>query len=102
MAAVMISSERAHDSIVEALIEDSEVGGSSITRDRITGGAELTTALITLTPVVLTAIVRILRAKWDKDSKVTIEAKGVKMQGVSPDDAEMILRRVLADEKRTS
>jgi hypothetical protein len=94
MVSVMISSEEDED-VVEAILADASIGATRITRERVTGGTELVTALVTLTPVVLAAVVKILHDKWAADGKVTIEAKGVKLKGMSAADAERILKQLL-------
>lgn len=82
-------------SLMNDLVAAEDAQCTAIKRDRILGGAELATVLVTLTPVVLTAVVKILKAKWKRDSQVEIEAGGVKLKGVSPDHAERILKDIL-------
>jgi hypothetical protein len=87
----MISVEAQDAPIVEALINDPAVKGDPVVRDRMSGGSELLNVMITLTPVVLAAVVKILHDKWARDSKVKIQGRGIKLEGVSPGRAEALL-----------
>lgn len=97
MVPVIFSFEATDISAIDALRAAPNLQVKPVSRDRIVGGSELSTILLTLTPVVLTAIVNILKEKWARNAKVRIEARGVKIEGVSPDDVERILKQILAD-----
>ena len=91
----MISFEPHDGAIAEALIADPAIKGDRVERDRMSGGSELLNIMITLTPMVLTAVVKILHDKWSRDSKVRIQGRGIKLEGVSPAQAEALLRQLL-------
>jgi hypothetical protein len=97
MVTVILSTGPQDAALVDALISDPEVQGDRIVRDRSSGGGELLNVMLVLTPVVLHAVVRILQAKWTRDSKVKIQARGVTLEGVSPAQAEAILKQLLGD-----
>jgi hypothetical protein len=94
---IMISVESRDAALIEALINDPSVKGDPVVRDRMSGGSELLNVMITLTPIVLTAVVKILHDKWARDSKVKIQARGIKLEGVSPAQAEALLRQLLKE-----
>lgn len=81
--------------LVNDLVAAEDAQCTAIKRDRILGGAELATVLVTLTPAVLVAVVKILKAKWKRDSEVEIEAEGCRFKGVSPDHVQRILKDIL-------
>jgi hypothetical protein len=92
---VMISVE-AHDaSIIEALIADPIVKGDQVVRDGMSGGSGLLNVMITLTPVVSAAVVKILHDKWQRDSKIKIQGRGITLQGVTPKEAEALFKQFL-------
>jgi hypothetical protein len=95
MVSVMISVDKHQAGLIEALIADETVKGRLIQRDRITGAEPVITAMVVLTPVVLSAVVKVLREKWTAQSKVSIEARGIKVKGVSPDDVGKLLKEIL-------
>lgn len=97
MVPVMLSLEAADISVVDELVKAPDVLARHVTRDRIIGGAELSTVLVTLTPVVLAAVIKILKEKWARNANVSIEARGVKIKGASPEDVERILTQILAN-----
>ena len=91
----MLSLEPHDTALAEALTSDPTIRGDRIVRDRMSGGSELLNIMVTLTPMVLTAVVKILHDKWTRDSKVKIQARGIKLEGVSPAQAEALLRQLL-------
>lgn len=95
MVQVMISLEGADAPLVDALIAAPDIEAKQVKRDRITGGSELATVLIALTPVIAAAVVKILKENWARNARVSIEARGVKVKGASPEDVERILRQIL-------
>lgn len=95
MVQVMISLEGADVPLVDVLIAAPDIEARPVRRDRITGGSELATVLIALTPVIAAAVVKILKEKWARNAKVSIEARGVKVKGASPEDVERILKQIL-------
>jgi hypothetical protein len=94
MIPVMISSDTDRH-LIDAIVADASIGAALVKRERVTGGTEVATALVTLTPVVLAALVKILHDKWAAESRISIEAKGVKLKGVSAADAEKLLKQLL-------
>lgn len=95
MVQVMISLEGGDTPLADLLIAEPDIEAKPVKRDRITGGSELATVLIALTPVIATAVVKILKEKWARNAKVSIEARGIKVKGASPEDVERILRQIL-------
>ncbi len=95
MIPVILSVELSDDALIDALLADPGLGVRRVERDSILGGSELATVILMLTPAILAAAVKILREKWARNGKVSIEARGVKIKGASPDDVEAILRQIL-------
>ncbi len=95
MLPVMFSMEASDKSLVDELVVAEDIKAKTVVRERITGGSELVTVLIALTPVVAVAIVRILKEKWARNGKVSVEARGVRITGASPEDIERILKQIL-------
>ena len=95
MMPVIFSIDNADQTLLDSMLANTTLAAKSIKRDRIIGGAELATILITLTPVVLHALIKLFREKWARNAKVSIEARGVKIEGASPDDIEKILKQIL-------
>lgn len=84
MVPVTFSFEAADKAALEGLIAAPQLQSKPVKRDQISGGAELSTILLTLTPVLLAAIVKILKEKWARNAKVRIQARGVTVEGASP------------------
>jgi predicted Fe-Mo cluster-binding NifX family protein len=97
MVPITLSVESADTPLLDELVGAPEVQAKPVSRARISGGSELSTVLLTLTPLVLVAVVKILKEKWARNAKVTIEARGVKIKGASPEDVERILKQILAE-----
>lgn len=95
MVPVLISVEEADVTVVDAMVVSKDVRARAANADRMTGGNEFATVLVALTPFVLDAIVKILKDKWVRNGKVSIEARGVKIKGASPEDIERILEKIL-------
>jgi hypothetical protein len=91
----MISASRENTALIDALIQDAEVKGDRIVRDRSSGRSDLVHAMLFLTPPVLNAVVKILREQWASECKVRIQGRGVTQEGTSPEQAEAILKQLL-------
>lgn len=99
MVPIMISFEMPDAAIVDALLADAELKAKKVERERVTGGSEFLNVIRVLTPPALAAVVKILHDKWASHTKVKIQAHGVKVEGITPDQAEGILRQILEHER---
>lgn len=97
MVPVTFSVETADAGLINELVAAPDIQAKPVSRDRISGGSELYTVILTLTPFVLAAIVKILKEKWARNARVSIEARGIKIKGASPEDVERILKQILAE-----
>lgn len=98
MVSTVLSFEAGDVDVAQWIAADSIVGGKILQRDSVLGGAEFASVVLTLTPATLVAIVAILKARWARNGKVSIQAKGVTIKGVNPEDVERILNRILDGE----
>jgi hypothetical protein len=92
---IMISADRENTALIDALIQDPEVKGDRIIRDRSSGRAELLHAMLFLTPAVLNAVLKILRESWPRECKIRIQGRGIAQESASPEQAEAILKQLL-------
>jgi hypothetical protein len=91
----MISAARENTALIDALVQDVDVKGDRIVRDRSAGRSELLHAMLFLTPPVLNAVVKILREQWAGECRIKIQGRGITQEGASPDQAEAILKQLL-------
>ena len=97
MVSITFSVEAADADLINELVASPDIQAKPVSRERISGGSELSTIIITLTPFVLAAVVKILKEKWARNARVIIEARGIKIKGASPEDVERILKQILAE-----
>lgn len=82
-------------SLIQDFVANNELEAEVIGGAGIDGGGDLGTVVVSVTASSLTALVAILKAKWDLAKSVTIEVDGMKVTGVDPDKVEKILRQLL-------
>lgn len=99
MTPIMLSLDPQDAALATALLDSPDLKAKKVERDRITGGSELINVVLVLTPVALTALVKILHEKWTTHTRVKIQSGGIKVEGITTDQVEGVLRQILEHQR---